>query len=295
MKVSVLVACHNGADTIEAAVRSALEQTHTDLEVVVVDDASTDTTLKVLAGIEDPRLVVLQQQPNAGPGPARNRALEACTGDWITFLDADDLYHRQRIERLASMARHLGDDAILGDAIRSWTTTPPQVDPLGPLGIAERHDLASFLATDTHFKGFFSRSLLERTGARQPALRAGEDTAFLARLAAGGATFVRVRGRTYFYRVDRGSLTRAPEQPERVLKMIALLRSELKGAQVHASLDVLEAKHRQTAWYRRLATLIREGEVASAARHAASRPDLLVSTPLRWMRSKSAWRRLRAR
>lgn len=94
--VSVIIPVYQGERLILGAVQSALNQTHRDLEVFVVDDGSTDQTLAVLASLEDPRLTVLQQE-NAGTASARNLALAQARGRYIAFLDSDDRWFPEKI------------------------------------------------------------------------------------------------------------------------------------------------------------------------------------------------------
>ncbi|MFK7871474.1 MAG: glycosyltransferase family 2 protein [Roseobacter sp.] len=89
--VSVVIPTFNRAHFICDAVDSVLEQEFTNFEVIVVDDGSTDDTLERLAQISDPRLVVIPQD-NTGRSNARNNALRRATGDYIAFLDSDDLF-----------------------------------------------------------------------------------------------------------------------------------------------------------------------------------------------------------
>lgn len=96
--VSVLMPAHNAAAFVEASVRSVLNQTLADLELVVVDDGSTDATPKLLAAIADPRLVVVRLDPNQGVVAARNAAIERARGRYIALLDADDLAEPQRLQ-----------------------------------------------------------------------------------------------------------------------------------------------------------------------------------------------------
>lgn len=88
--VSVLIPCYNAAPYVGAAVSSALNQTWQNLEVIVVDDGSTDGSADVLATIEDPRLTVIRQD-NRGQCAAANRAYRSSRGELVKFFDADDL------------------------------------------------------------------------------------------------------------------------------------------------------------------------------------------------------------
>lgn len=94
--VSVIIPVYQGEHIILGAVRSALNQTHADLEVFVVDDGSSDGTLAVLETIDDPRLHVLRQS-NAGTAAARNAALRRARGRYIAFLDSDDRWFPDKI------------------------------------------------------------------------------------------------------------------------------------------------------------------------------------------------------
>ncbi|UUR08663.1 glycosyltransferase family 2 protein [Sphingomonas glaciei] len=129
--VSVLIIVHNRAHTIGAAVRSVLQQTLRDFELVVVDDGSTDGTAEVVAGFDDPRLRLVTTTLNQGIPLARNRALGEATGKYIAWLDSDDLCHPERlrvqhdflerhprIDMIGSAARKIRADGTLMKAGR---------------------------------------------------------------------------------------------------------------------------------------------------------------------------------
>lgn len=96
-RVSVIIPAHNAARFIADAVASALEQTHRDLEVIVVNDGSTDDTVAALAPFRH-RIVLLEQRQGRAAA-ARNRGARAAIGEWLAFLDADDVWLPDKIEK----------------------------------------------------------------------------------------------------------------------------------------------------------------------------------------------------
>jgi glycosyltransferase involved in cell wall biosynthesis len=108
--VSVLVPTYNGAAWLEATLRSASEQTHRDLEILVGDDASTDATPQVLAAAaaRDPRIRVIRHERNVGAFDNPARLLEAARGEYVKFLLHDDLLHPRCVEVLLAGLRSSG-------------------------------------------------------------------------------------------------------------------------------------------------------------------------------------------
>ncbi len=101
-RVSVVIPVYNRADSIVAAVTSALHQTLPPHEVIVVDDGSADRSAEMVESIADPRVRCIRQA-NGGAGSARNRALDVASGDWIAFLDSDDVWDDGRLASAAAM------------------------------------------------------------------------------------------------------------------------------------------------------------------------------------------------
>src|SRR5438045_3701421 len=103
--VSVSLVTYNHERFVAAAIQSILGQTFADLELVIVDDGSTDDTPRVIASFDDPRIVTIRQ-PNAGPGAATNRALAACRGRYVALMTGDDLSvpHRLQTQLAAYLA-----------------------------------------------------------------------------------------------------------------------------------------------------------------------------------------------
>jgi glycosyltransferase involved in cell wall biosynthesis len=101
MRISVVMPTYNRAAILGRAVRSVLAQTHADLEMIVVDDGSTDDTAQVLAAFADPRLIHLRHTPNRGGNYARNRGIERASGEVISFIDSDDEFLPHKLETIA--------------------------------------------------------------------------------------------------------------------------------------------------------------------------------------------------
>ena len=114
--VSVIIPAFNAAATVTAAIESALGQTLSDTEVIVVDDGSTDDTTALVSAIDDSRLRVLRGE-HGGVARARNRGLRSAGGRFITFLDADDMW---TAEKLTAQVDALERDPSAG-AVYSWT------------------------------------------------------------------------------------------------------------------------------------------------------------------------------
>lgn len=99
--VSVIIPTYNRANIVHEAIESVLTQTYADIELVVIDDGSTDATLRQLRKYSD-RITVISQD-NSGPAAARNLGIMKCHGDLIAFLDSDDIWHTTKIERQVSL------------------------------------------------------------------------------------------------------------------------------------------------------------------------------------------------
>jgi glycosyltransferase involved in cell wall biosynthesis len=98
--VSVIIPAWNADETLGETLQSAVAQTHRNLEILIVDDGSTDRTEQIAAEFcaSDPRVRLIRQD-NAGVAAARNRAIDAAKGEYLAPLDADDLWHPEKIER----------------------------------------------------------------------------------------------------------------------------------------------------------------------------------------------------
>ena len=98
-KVSIIVPLYNAANSIQTTLNSLLAQTWSSIEIIVVNDCSTDNSLEVLERYaQEPKISVVTNSENIGAYPTRNRGVKLATGDYVTVMDADDWAHPQKIE-----------------------------------------------------------------------------------------------------------------------------------------------------------------------------------------------------
>src|ERR1700729_872384 len=135
MDFSVLIPAYNVPGIIERAIRSAAAQTLPPLEILVIDDCSTDNTVEVVKTLAQdiPSIRLLSTSANSGPSAARNVGLRAAKGDWIALLDADDAWKPGRLKRLsevagATSADFVADDLVMWDAVADAQFKPSYYD-----------------------------------------------------------------------------------------------------------------------------------------------------------------------
>lgn len=200
--VSVVIPAFNRAGTIGDSLASVLAQTVCDIEVIVVDDGSTDGTAEALGAVEDPRVTLVVNTTNAGPAEARNIGARAARAPWIAFQDSDDAWlpwklHRQ-LERIGSTAASTAEPFIaaycgllilnrLHDRPTSKRTQPvylPNVSAPVLEGRLEQALLAaSLISTQTLI---VRRDVFEAVGGFDPAAVGLEDWELAIRVAQRG-------------------------------------------------------------------------------------------------------------
>lgn len=112
--VSVVMAAYNSQSVIEQAIRSVLDQTMTDWEMIVVDDCSNDSTAAVVGALaqREPRITLFINEHNAGAAAARNKAMAMAKGKYIAFLDADDRWYPDKLEKQLRKIEQTGADLV---------------------------------------------------------------------------------------------------------------------------------------------------------------------------------------
>ena len=108
-KISVILPAYNSQDYIHESIESALNQSFSDFELIIVNDGSTDNTLDIIDGFDDSRIKLIDQS-NQGPGAARNNALKIASGEYIMYLDSDDFFMSDALEVAYNEASKFGTD-----------------------------------------------------------------------------------------------------------------------------------------------------------------------------------------
>jgi len=119
-KVTVLMTLYNKGEFVGETVESILNNTFSDLELLVVDDASTDNGLEVVRSFNDPRIRILTSTKNTGRAAAANRGYDAATGEYIAVVDADDLVDPERFQKQVVFMDANPDIGALGSAIQGF-------------------------------------------------------------------------------------------------------------------------------------------------------------------------------
>jgi glycosyltransferase involved in cell wall biosynthesis len=212
--VSILIPAHNAAPWVAATLESALAQTWEDKEIIVVDDGSTDRTLEIAKSFV-PRGVRVLAQSNRGASAARNLAWANSTGDWLQFLDADDLLDPHKISAQMALAGKLGPGFAYCARWTRFTETiadsdfTPQplcrdADPVKWLAIKLRDNLMMHPAA-----WLVSRALADRAGTWDTSLTLDDDGEFFSRVVLASDGIRHCDAAISYYRSNiRGSLSR---------------------------------------------------------------------------------------
>ena len=120
--ISVIIPTYNRENKIIDAVRSVLEQTYINIEVIVIDDGSTDDTYLMLDKIEDKRLKYVYQE-NSGACVARNRGIKEAKGKYIAFHDSDDIWHKDKLEKQIRVLEKTNADIVFCQLLRKKMDT----------------------------------------------------------------------------------------------------------------------------------------------------------------------------
>lgn len=184
-EISVIIPAYNAEKTICKTIASVCEQTFTDLEILVIDDGSTDATLEKISTINDPRLQVFSYS-NSGVAINRNRGIEKATGNYLAFIDADDIWMPNKIEDQWKALQNAPKAAVA----YSWSDYIDSYGKLSHSGQRSQFDgnvLPNLLVNNFLESGsnpLIRQIAIQKIGSFEPSLVPAEDWDFYLRLAA---------------------------------------------------------------------------------------------------------------
>ena len=185
--VSIVIPCYNAEAWVGAAIESALAQTWRATEIIVVNDGSKDRSLEIARGFE-PRNVQVFDQPNAGAAAARNAGLRRARGEYIQYLDADDLLAPDKIARQLAVLQPAGGRALSSSAWARFHHNPADAQ-FSPQ--PNWRDLSGVEFLQLHYEEgcmmqpaawLAPRTLLERAGSWDESLSLNDDGEYFARV-----------------------------------------------------------------------------------------------------------------
>ncbi|MBT2291544.1 glycosyltransferase [Paenibacillus albidus] len=204
-KISVIIPLYNHEKFIKEAIKSVLNQTYTNLELIVIDDGSRDASLTIAQSFQDPRLTVISQENN-GAHNTINRGLDLATGDYLTILNSDDVYEKDRLEKCISFLINNSDTHLVCTYIKvinesgktqgikqGWKNMEPWPFPNKDISFAKDDDFAknllmsNFISTTSNM--VFTKELYQRIGGMRN-LRFAHDWDFALRAAEYGKCFL---------------------------------------------------------------------------------------------------------
>lgn len=208
--ISVVIPAYNAEHTILETIESVQQQTFSDHEIIVIDDGSKDRTLEVLKNLEDQRIKVFSYE-NAGACVSRNRGITQATGEFIAFLDADDLWTPDKLElQLAALQKH----PEAGVAY-SWTYTMykrgeslcfmPCSAPEFEGNIYPQLLVTNFIGSGSNI--LVRRQAIESVGGFDPALKACQDWDYHLRLAAHCSYVLVPKSQILYRKSSSGTIT----------------------------------------------------------------------------------------
>lgn len=206
-KVSVIIPAYNVENTILQTVESVLKQTYVDFELIIINDGSSDRTLDIVNTIHDPRITIHSFE-NGGLPTARNRGIIHATGEYLTFLDADDLWTPDKLEQQVAALEADTDAGV----VYSWTLTMsadgrdvyPGKSPTFAGNVYADLLLNNFIASGSNV--MIRREAIASVGGFDPSLQSCEDWDYWLRLAKKWP-FALVRKPHILYRQTVGSMS----------------------------------------------------------------------------------------
>jgi GT2 family glycosyltransferase len=253
MRVSVVIPVHNGERYLAQAIESVLAQTHRDLELILVDDGSTDGTAAIIRRFaEGDRRVRVLAQENRGVAAAGNRGLQEAKSEWVARLDADDVFLPEKLARQFDFLRRNPDAKIVGTLACFINHAGRPLGLVGTEGPFTPADFHRLVREDRPIYFVNSSTLMHRetvlaVGGYRGPFAPAEDVDLWIRMAEKGHLMLKVPEPLLLYRMHGASLTMTQNARQRMLTRwaIACGQARVKGMPEPSYAEFLEQEKRR--------------------------------------------------
>jgi glycosyltransferase involved in cell wall biosynthesis len=212
--ITVIIPVFNSEKFIKSALESVFKQNYPNLEVIAVDDGSTDSSLEILKQFD--KTIKIISQENQGPAGARNTGIKQANGSLIAFLDADDLWTNNHFE---SMLPFLSENSQY-EAVRGYAQYFKQID----------NEICKYpekvFIHESAAAGLYRATVFEKVGVFDPTLRHGEDTDWIIRFNTSSCREKRIEETVLLYRRHQNNITNSGESTKKAL--LNIVRKKLQ-------------------------------------------------------------------
>lgn len=255
-KVSVIMTFYNAERTLESSIRGILDQTYRDIEFILIDDGSTDSGCAIAKRyVKQDARIHLIVKPNTGVSDSRNIGLDAATGDWVYFVDADDWIVPDAIEAFMRAARNPEVDLVVCDFYRvqgdvmSYKRGPAK-------GLVTREKYATFMSQrpsnfyyTSLWNKVFKRSIIEEHRMRfDTKMQFGEDHVFILEYVFLVDCVALLDRALYYYVDNAGSLVHQGLNPVGIVKM--KWNTYLPYLRLYRDLELFEKFYQRPSLYK---------------------------------------------
>lgn len=198
--ISVIIPAYNAEKYLKEALESIIKQNYDPLEIIFVDDGSTDNTAKIVR--EFGHNIIYVYQENSGPSVARNTGLKVANGEYITFLDADDFWHDNHLKNLLNCFNKNPNLEVAMGLIQLILLNQDQE------GNSFFKEFSRSTANVNLAAGLYKKSIFEKVGYFDPKLRSADDVDFYLRIKEAGIKIEMIDNTSLYYRIHNSNLSK---------------------------------------------------------------------------------------
>lgn len=183
--VTVIIPTYNRSHLIENSIKSVLNQTYKNLELYIIDDASTDKTEEIISSIKDDRIIYIKNSTNFGAAKSRNIAIERANGKYVAFLDSDDTWYRNKLELQVNEMENTSENVAFcycGMELIDYETKEITKKVNDDVDIDYNFKNGSYFLTPANVTQFIRTNTLKKLGGFNTNLRGHQDTDLIIRI-----------------------------------------------------------------------------------------------------------------